>query len=81
MVYLVNEIRAMRIAEVIQDFRTLQTRISQLPTTPPQDDYFARGFVLLRQCISEGAAILRRVFNPVPADHNGDPELLKQHLQ
>lgn len=63
-----NEARAMRILEVMNDFRTLQIHISSLITRneahpPDQHSYYLDGYVVLRQCAAESQAILATHFN------------------
>lgn len=77
----VNEVRAMRLAEIMQDFRNLQYYISQAQAMPTADEYNGYGYALLRQCNAEGEAVLTR---PFPASQNvpaGNVEREKQHLQ
>lgn len=57
--YLVNEFRAARVAEVLNDFRTLQYYIVNAPVDPANmDDYYAEGYAALRQCAIDGQHIL-----------------------
>ena len=63
-----NEARAMRIMEIMNDFRTLHlhinAHIARLPSSPPdQQSFYAEGFVVLRQCDTEARAIMARHFN------------------
>ncbi|KAK6365001.1 uncharacterized protein PV06_04449 [Exophiala oligosperma] len=64
-----NEARAMRILEVMNDFRTLQIHISSLITRneahpPDRHSYYLDGYVVLRQSAAESQAILATHFNP-----------------
>jgi hypothetical protein len=64
-----NEARAMRILEIMNDFRTLQLHISSHITRaearpPSRDQYYLDGFVVLRQCGAEAQAILATHYNP-----------------
>lgn len=64
-----NEPRALRVLEIMNDFRTLQVHITSLVTrpeaTPPdQASYYLDGYSLLRQCTAEAQAILATNYNP-----------------
>lgn len=55
----VNEFRAVRVADVLSDFRTLQYYIAAAPTEPPNmEDYYSEGWAALRQCALDGQHIL-----------------------
>ena len=58
----VNEARAMRVAEVMNDFHLIQRRMSHFQATPSQDDYHEEAFVILRQCQAEARAVLAAPF-------------------
>ncbi|MCJ1254044.1 hypothetical protein MMC24_001858 [Lignoscripta atroalba] len=58
-----NDARAMRVAEVMNDFRTLQHYIMQLQTNTPASDYYEEGYTILRQCHAEAQAVLAAHFN------------------
>ena len=60
--YLVNEARAMRVAEVMNDFHLIQRRMSQLQATPSPNEYHEEPFVILRQCQAEARAVLAAPF-------------------
>ena len=53
----------MRVAEVINDFHTLQHRISQCRATPSPEEAQELGYVVLRQCSAEGLAVLSATFD------------------
>ncbi|OAL31593.1 hypothetical protein AYO22_01185 [Fonsecaea multimorphosa] len=64
-----NEARAMRVMEIMNDFRTLQIHINSLITRseanpPNQESYYLDGYVVLRQCAAESQAVLAGHFNP-----------------
>ena len=79
----VNEARAMRVAEVLNDFQLIQSQIAQSEENLSVDDYNAPGYRLLRQCRAEARAVLATTYQddglpPVP----GAPaEQHKRHLQ
>ncbi|KIW87419.1 uncharacterized protein Z519_12055 [Cladophialophora bantiana CBS 173.52] len=65
----VNEARAVRVMEIMNDFRTLQMHINSLITRseanpPDQESYYLDGYVVLRQCAAESQAVLAGHFNP-----------------
>ncbi len=85
-----NEARAMRVLEVMNDFRTLQLHISSLITRneahpPDQPSYYLDGYVVLRQCAAESQAILATHFNPgnigLQAGQVDESEVTKATLQ
>lgn len=64
-----NEARALRVLEIMNDFRTLQVHITSLTTRaesspPDQSVYYLDGYVVLRQCSAEAQAILATHYNP-----------------
>lgn len=55
----VNNMRLQRVAELLEDFRTLQHHIAAAPTNPHHlDDYYTEGWAALRQCALDGQRIL-----------------------
>ena len=85
-----NEARAMRILEIMNDFRTLQMHISSLITRneahpPDQQSYYLEGYVVLRQGAAESQAILATHYNPgnlgLQAGHVPETEVQKATLQ
>ncbi|KAL9086533.1 MAG: hypothetical protein Q9159_004122 [Coniocarpon cinnabarinum] len=76
-----NEVRAIRLTELIQDFRTLQHEISDITSMPPDVNEEGAGHELLLQCRMEGHALLQQPFQEVPLPTNNDPEEEKRHLQ
>lgn len=60
-----NDARAVRVAELVQDFRNLQHYISQVRTEPQNGEIEGPGYAVLRQCLSEGSAVLNAPFDPV----------------
>ncbi|KAI4645159.1 hypothetical protein J4E93_005959 [Alternaria ventricosa] len=76
-----NDARAMRIAEIMTDFRNLQHYLVQLRATPTAEEYYLEGYSLLRQCTSEAQAILQTPFSGSASTGSGDPEAEKQQLR
>lgn len=78
----VNEARAMRVAEVMNDFQMLQQYIMQPQPNPSAEDYHEAGYEILRQCRAAGSAVLSAQFEIDPSqlpDGSGEPE--KRQLQ
>ena len=81
-VLLVNEARAMRVAEIMNDFQNLQHLIATSQAPTPPDGYNQEGYEVLRQCRAEAQIVLAAPFPPenlhVPASP-GEAE--KRQLQ
>ncbi|PSS27531.1 hypothetical protein M430DRAFT_55038 [Amorphotheca resinae ATCC 22711] len=78
-----NEQRAARVAELLSDFRVLQHYIAAAPVDPQdQDDYYAEGWVALRQCYTDGQHVLNSAAETrVPRARGGPEEQAKAELQ
>lgn len=78
----VNEERAIRVANLISDFRSLQHHIASISPTPPHpDDYYAEGYSALRQCTLDGQHILNVAADTrVPRARGGSEEQEKAEL-
>ncbi|KAF2871618.1 hypothetical protein BDV95DRAFT_607044 [Massariosphaeria phaeospora] len=76
-----NDARAMRIAEIMTDFRNLQHYLSQLRTSPTAEEYYLEGYSLLRQCASEAQTTLETPFAASTSAPGGDAECEKQQLR
>ncbi|KAH6621785.1 hypothetical protein C7974DRAFT_210968 [Boeremia exigua] len=76
-----NDARAMRVAEIMTDFRNLQHYLSQLRATPTAEEYYLEGYSLLRSCASEAQTILQTPFSASTGASTGDPEREKQQLK
>jgi hypothetical protein len=77
----VNDARAIRVAEIMTDFRNLQYYLNQLHVTPTAEEYYLEGYALLRQCTSEAQAVLGTPFAAGTSTPGGDPEREKQQLR
>ncbi|KIW08743.1 hypothetical protein, variant [Verruconis gallopava] len=66
-----NHARAMRVAEIISDFRNLQHYMAQIQANPSAEEYYLPGYSLLRACITEAQAVLA---SPYVYGGNADPE-------
>lgn len=77
----VNDARAMRVAEIMSDFRNLQYYIAQLRATPTAEEYYLEGYVLLRQCATDAQTILSAPFAAPTTSPGGNPEQEKAQLR
>ncbi len=78
----VNEARALRVVEIINDFQSLQRRIAEYAPNPAPEEYFEEGYQVLRQCRAEAAAVLAAPF-PLDSSHfsSSSEEQEKRQLQ
>ncbi|KAI4275909.1 MAG: hypothetical protein L6R38_005783 [Xanthoria sp. 2 TBL-2021] len=77
-----NEARALRIAEIMTEFQSLQRRIAEYSPNHSPDEYFEEGYEVLRQCRAEAQAVLVAPYPVELSDASsisGDSE--KRHLQ
>ncbi len=78
----VNNARALRVTELMKDYRDIQGKIAAYSATPSEVAYNELGFVTLRQCHAEARALLNAPY-PVellhPPTAHGDAE--KRQLQ
>ena len=77
----VNDARAIRVAEIMTDFRNLQYYLNQLQPRPTAEEYYLEGYSLLRECSAEAQTILEAPFAANNGAPGGDPELEKQQLR
>ena len=79
----VNDYRAARVAQILEDFRTLQYYIAAAPTEPPNpDDHYTEGWAALRQCAIDGQHILECAADTsVPTPGGGEQEQYKAELK
>lgn len=77
----VNDARALRIAEIITDFRNLQHYLFQLQAAPTPDEYYLEGYALLRECVAEAQTVLNTPFQETAPAPGGNPERQKQQLR
>jgi hypothetical protein len=76
-----NSARAMRIAEIMNDFRSLQYYIAGLSVTPRPEDYYLEGYTLLRHCVAEAQALLAQGYEHNSQNPDGDQEAEKTLLK
>ncbi|KAF2011066.1 hypothetical protein BU24DRAFT_355462 [Aaosphaeria arxii CBS 175.79] len=79
--FTVNDARAIRITEIMADFRSLQHYLNQLRTNPTAEEYYLEGYSLLRQCSDEAQTILQTPFAGSSGAPGGDLEAEKAQLQ
>lgn len=77
----VNDARAMRVAEIMTDFRNLQHYLVQLRATPTAEEYYLEGYSLLRQCTTEGQTVLQTPFAASSGAATGEAERERQQLK
>jgi hypothetical protein len=76
----VNQARAMRVAEIINDYRTLLVHISQQNVEPSQEEYWEDGFVVLRESLASAQTLMSANYQPCPVT-GGNAETEKAELQ
>lgn len=79
----VNDARAMRVAEIMQDFRVACHRVTAMDVQPPPNERTAVGYMVLTQAQAEIRALLAQRFDSgsslqVPG---GDSDQIKRQLQ
>lgn len=76
-----NDARAIRVAEIMTDFRNLQYYLVSLRVTPTPEEYYLEGYSLLRQCTAEAQQILDAPFSGSTVPPSGDVEREKAQLK
>lgn len=77
---IVNQARAMRVAEIMTDFRNIQTYIASIRANPSAEEYNEEGYLVLRRCVAEAQVLLSQPFQTQPGGR-GDDEQDKMQLQ
>ena len=78
----VNDARAMRVAEIMNDFRAYQHHISSLDIEVPTEDYWEEGYNVLREALSDAQHLLQIPFEDMsPPSQAGSGEPEKRQLQ
>lgn len=75
-----NNIRAMRVTELIGDYRNIQTYMASIRASPSAEEYNEDGYVVLRQCVSQSQSLLSQPFQSETAQR-GDEEQVKAQLR
>ncbi|KGO72987.1 hypothetical protein PITC_062150 [Penicillium italicum] len=76
-----NQARAMRVAEIINDYRTLLLHISQQQVEASQEEYWEDGFAVLRECSASAQTLMSANYQPCPVTGQGNVETEKAELQ
>ncbi|KAJ5326605.1 hypothetical protein MYU51_014559 [Penicillium brevicompactum] len=76
-----NQARAMRVAEIINDYRTLLLHISQQNVNASQEEYWEEGFVVLRESLASAQTLMSANYQPCPVTGQGNVETEKAELQ
>jgi hypothetical protein len=71
----------MRVAEIINDYRTLLVHISQQQVEPSQPEYWDEGFVVLRESLASAQALMSANYQPCPVSGQGNVETEKAELR
>lgn len=71
----------MRVAEIINDYRTLLLHISQQNVEPSQEEYWEDGFVVLRESQASAQTLLSANYQACPITGQGNVETEKAELQ
>jgi hypothetical protein len=77
----VNQARAVRVAELINDYRTLLLHISQQQVEAPPQDLYEEGFVVLRECHIAAQSLVSSNYHPCPVSGQANAETEKAELQ
>ncbi|KAJ5749059.1 uncharacterized protein N7511_010755 [Penicillium nucicola] len=76
-----NQARAMRVAEIINDYRTLLLHISQQRMEVCSGEYNEEGYVVLRESLASAQALTSANYQPCPVTGQGNAETEKAELQ
>jgi hypothetical protein len=76
----VNQARAMRVSEIMLDYRNIQNYIVAIRASPSAEEYNEEGYLVLRRCVAEAQALLAQPFQTVNTG-KGDAEHDKMHLR
>ncbi|KAJ5293908.1 hypothetical protein PENANT_c009G00221 [Penicillium antarcticum] len=76
-----NQARAMRVAEIINDYRTLLLHISQQRMEVCQAEYNEEGYVVLRESLASAQNLASANYQPCPVTGQGNVETEKAELR
>ncbi|KAJ5594821.1 uncharacterized protein N7459_001029 [Penicillium hispanicum] len=76
-----NQARAVRVAELINDYRTLLMHIPQQNVDARPDEYYEEGFAVLRECLAAAQNLMAANYHPCPVTGRGNPETERAELQ
>lgn len=71
----------MRVAELLNDYRTLLLHISQQQADTSPEEYYEEGFTVLRECHAAAQRLLSANYHPCPVTGTGNAETEKAELQ
>lgn len=74
LIILVNQARAIRVAEIMSDFRDIQHYLVSIRANPSAQEYYEEGYAVLRQCASEAHALLGQPFDMQAPGPQGSEE-------
>lgn len=64
---IVNQARALRLAELMNDYRTLLLHIPQQDVEAPPEDYWEEGYVVIRECMAAAQNLMSANYAPSPS--------------
>ncbi|KAI5359063.1 hypothetical protein Slin15195_G066940 [Septoria linicola] len=76
--------RAMRVSELMTDYRNTQTYMASIRSNPSAEEYNEEGFQVLRHCVAESQRLLQQGFAtivPSATAKEGDEEAAKTQLR
>ncbi|KAJ6093263.1 hypothetical protein N7486_008552 [Penicillium sp. IBT 16267x] len=76
-----NQARAVRVAELINDYRTLLLHISQQNVDIHPDDQYEEGYTVLRECHTAAQRLVAANYHPCPVTGQGNAETERVELQ
>jgi len=76
-----NQARAMRVAELLNDFRSLQYHITTLQARPRPEEYYLEGYAWLRQAVADAQTVLSQDYTHDTQHPRGDVEVEKSLLK
>ncbi|KAL4884829.1 hypothetical protein BJY04DRAFT_215277 [Aspergillus karnatakaensis] len=69
-----NQARALRVAELMNDYRTLLLHISQLNVSVSPEDQGEEGYRVLKECLAAANALMASSYRPSPPSANASSE-------
>ena len=71
----------MRVAELLNDYRTLLVHIPQQNVDARPEEMYEEGFVVLRECLTAAQNLMAANYHPCPVTGRGNAETEKAELQ
>ncbi|KAB8274615.1 hypothetical protein BDV30DRAFT_248420 [Aspergillus minisclerotigenes] len=78
---MVNAARALRVAEIINDYRTLLVHIARHNVQIPTDDYHEEAYKEIRDGLAAAQALMSANYNPIVASTQSNTETEKAELK